>query len=359
MNKEKVKNSQELICNDIAAVVKKLPLLAKRLSGKTLLLTGASGFLPSYIVDTIAWLNDHVLTSPCSLILVVRSPVTPEGRLGHLLNRKDVFFIQQSVSIPLKLERHIDFIIHAASPASPKSYLANSIETMDVNVVGTRQLLDIARENNVESFLFFSSGEIYGEVDNKFVPTPETYFGNVDCTGPRACYTESKRYGETLCSVYWQEYKVPVKMVRPFHVYGPGMLLDDGRIIAALLKDRVNNQPIHLLSDGTGMRAFCYVADATVGFWEALLSDCNGQSFNIGNDQEQTSIRDLAKLVSILDNPELSVTCQRSTADHLKEAPARACPDITKARELLNYDPQVSLWDGLQKTLAWHISRLK
>lgn len=360
MNHSTVPKQLALVYDDIRQVVEDVGQALYRLSGKTFLLTGASGFLASYMADTIVWLNDHLLSSPCFLIALARSPVTRNGRLGHLLDREDVQFVQQNVSAPIHLDQHVDFIVHAASRASPRSYLAHPLDTMDANVVGTRQLLDIAKERGVESFLFFSSGEVYGEVSNEFVPTPESYPGNVNCTSPRACYTESKRYGETLCVTYWREYKVPVKIVRPFHVYGPGLRLDDGRVIADFSRNRLENKPIHVLSDGSGIRAFCHVSDATAGFWKVLLSDYNGEPFNIGNDQEPISIRDLAYLMAGLDEPELPVNFGgASVPEHLRGSPSHVCPDIGKARHVLNYYPRVRLREGLLKTLSWHRARLE
>jgi dTDP-glucose 4,6-dehydratase/UDP-glucuronate decarboxylase len=349
----------ELVYDDIQRVVEDVGSTLKRLSGKTLLLTGANGFLASYMADTIAWLNDNVFSSPCHLIALVRTPVKHDGRLGHFLNREDVQFVVQSVSAPFRLNRHIDFIVHAASRASPKSYLANPLDAMDANVVGTRQLLEIAKEEGVESFLFFSSGEIYGEAVDGFIPTPEAYPGNVDCISPRACYTESKRYGETLCYIYWREYGVPIKIVRPFHVYGPGLRLDDGRVIADFLRDRLANESIHVLSDGSAIRAFCYISDATTGFWKVLLSDYNGEVFNIGDDREPISIRDLAYLVASFGDPQLSVIFEISgLPEYLRGTPSRVCPDISKARQLLLYCPRIRLREGLIKTLTWHRARL-
>ncbi len=359
MKSEVLPRHLALVYADISRAAETLGPAFNQLSGKTLLLTGANGFLASYMANTVIWLNDHFLSSPCFLVALVRSHMTQEGVLSHLLERKDVQFIEQNVSAPIRLNKHVDFIVHAASKASPKDYLAYPLDTMDANVLGTSQLLEFAKQQKVESFLFFSSGEIYGDVDRKFVPTPESYPGNVDCTAPRACYTESKRYAETLCTTYWRQYQIPVKMVRPFHVYGPGLLLEDGRVIADFLKSRINNKPIHVLSDGLGTRAFCYVADANMGFWEALFSQDQGEPFNIGDDREPISIRDLAHLVAGLEEPHLSVSFETSgIPEHLRGTPSHVCPDIRKAKQRLNYDPQVNLREGLLRTIQWHRARL-
>jgi len=353
-NRGAMASGLSIIQNDVRRVAESLGGLSDRLAGRTLLLTGASGFLASAMADTIVWLNDNALSQPCFLLCLVRSPVETGGRLAHLIGREDVRFVEQDVSDPIRLDRRPDFIVHAASNASPRKYLRRPIDTMDANVVGTRRLLELARIERVESVLFFSSGEIYGEVEPDGIPTPETCPGRVDCTAPRACYVESKRFAETLCVTYWREHHVPVKIVRPFHVYGPGMHPDDGRVIPEFLRCRLEGAPINLLSDGGGSRAFCYVSDATAGFWRALLSDHNGEAFNIGNDAEEISIRDLAQLIAEMEQPELSVsTAPPALPEHLRGSPLRVCPDIGKAERLLGYRPRLGLRDGLRNLLAY------
>ncbi|MBI4491382.1 MAG: NAD-dependent epimerase/dehydratase family protein [Chloroflexi bacterium] len=349
-----------MVHEDVRELVEAVGRAFERLSGRTLLLTGANGFLASYVADTIVWLNEHLLPSPCFLIALVRAPLTREQRLGHLLGRPDVQFLHQDVSAPIELARGIDYIVHTASRASPRSYLAHPLDTMDANVVATRQLLELARRQGVESFLFLSSSEIYGEMGTGLAAIPETYPGSVACTSPRACYTESKRYGETLCVTFWREYGVPAKIARPFHTYGPGLRLDDGRVMADFLRNRLQNQPVQLLSDGSGVRAFCYVSDAVAGFWQVLFSERSGEAFNIGNDHEPIAVRDLAALVAELDEPLLGVELATSgQALHLRGTPSRVCPDLGKARRLLGYQPRVGLRAGLARTLAWHRATLE
>lgn len=349
MNAEQLR----LIHNDIQEIVTNLGDSVNQLQGSRILITGASSYITSYLVDTCVWLNDHRFEQPCHVLALVRSPIQPESRLGHLLRRDDVTFVYQDVSAPLDLDTPVDYIIHAASNASPKRYLANPIDTMDANVVGTRQLLEMARTHNTRSFLFFSSSEVYGSVPDAYYPTPETYNGSVDPTHPRAVYAEAKRFGETLCTTFQREYGVPAKIVRVFSVYGPGFHLDDGRVMADFINNRLKNEPIHLMSDGLGVRAFCYMVDSITGFWQILLSDADGQAFNIGSDQTVT-IRELAQLFGRIEAPHLEVTYQDELEPHLRGAPSRVCPDIRKARDILDFTPSIGLEEGIRRSLAWY-----
>lgn len=350
-----------IIMEDMREIVASLGSEAQRLSGKTVLITGARGFLASYLADAIAYMNHAgVLAEPARLLLLVRSPVGPSSRLSHLVGRPDVQFVIQDVCRPLQVADAIHFIIHAASLASPKAYRADPVGTIDANSLALRHLLDRARGGVTESLLYFSSSEVYGTPEPEHIPTPETYVGRVDCTSGRACYIESKRFGETLCKGFCEQYRVPAKIVRPFHVYGPGLRLDDGRIMAELLSFGLKGKPVELLSDGLATRTFGYVSDATTAFLKVLLSDYHGEVFNVGADAPESSILELATLVSQLfgqSNPVKTNTAPK--LEHLRGAPDRACPDLTKIRHRLNYSPAISLETGLARTIRWHQSQLQ
>jgi dTDP-glucose 4,6-dehydratase/UDP-glucuronate decarboxylase len=340
---------------DVGTVARAMGDVLSPLTGSTLLITGGNGFLCSYVLDLIAYLNDSVFTTPCRVISVDNLITGTSNRTAHLACRTDFRFITHDVSKPLSLsEKKIDWIIHGASIASPVSYRRFPLATIDVNVAGTRHMLDLARDNGVRSMLYLSTSEIYGDPDPRFVPTAEDYHGNVSSTGPRACYDESKRLAETLCAVYFRSFGLPVKMVRPFNVYGPGQRLDDGRIIPDLITAALDRRPIILYSDGRASRSFCYVTDALEELLRVLLSQANGEVFNIGNDQQEINIRNLAAVVrDVAGPPELKIEHRQSQdADFVTHNPQRRCPDLTRIRTLFAWKPQVGLADGLRRTLT-------
>lgn len=343
----------DVIREDVRALAAELSDAVAALAGTTLLVTGGSGFLASYLLDSVAWFNDHLLPRPCRLISMDNLRSGKAERIAHLAARPEFRFVEADVSKQFDLCEHVDWIVHGAGIGSPTFYRRYPLETIDVNVSGTRQMLELARSEGVRSMVSLSTSEIYGDPDPRFIPTPEDYRGNVSCAGPRACYDESKRLGETLCAVYRGLYDLPVKVARPFNVYGPGQRLDDHRIIPDLIAGAVSRRPLVLYSDGRATRSFCYVRDAIRALWLILLSDADGEVFNIGNDEGEITIRKLALLVRELAGPpppELKFI--PSTDPHyLTDNPQRRCPNLAKLRSRFPWQPQVGLAEGLRRTL--------
>lgn len=346
----------KMINQDCYNIIDKVGSKFFNLEGKTILITGASGMLASYFLDTIRILNEQYFKIPCKVICILRSLVDNYSRLEHLNNLENFVFITQNIAEGMNIETGVDYIIHAASMASPKAYLKNGIETIYTNLNGLISILEYSKKNDVQSILYFSSGEIYGNPSDENIPTREDYEGLVSCTGERACYTETKRFCETLIVNYVKEYNLKVKIVRPWHTFGLGMKLDDGRVIADFIKNGLDNENIKILSDGSATRSFCYITDAHVGFWELLFSNYNGESFNIGNDREEISIRDLAKTVCELFNNKIDYVFQKNEdIEYLSSSPVRCCPDITKANELLNFKPVVTLKSFLERMIEFYM----
>ena len=218
-----------------------------------------------------------------------------------------------------------------------------------------------AREQGrpVTGILFYSTSEIYGDPDPDNIPTPETYRGNVSCTGPRACYDESKRYGETLCVNFAQQHQIPVQIARPFNNYGPGLKLTDARVLPDFVRNVLAGEDIVMYSDGTPTRTFCYIADAIVGYYRILFRGAAGESYNIGIETPEVSMRTLAESVvaqatDLFDYTGQVVMKTNADADYLVDNPNRRCPVIEKARRDLGYNPKVNVDQGLRRTMLWY-----
>lgn len=322
-----------------------------RFANKTILITGANGFLPAYMVETLLLLNNHILKySPCKVIALVRNEKHIKERFSNYLSDENLKIIVQDVANQININEKIDYIIHAASPASPKYYNIDPVGVIMPNVLGTKNTLELARKNNIEGYLYFSSGEVYGQLNDGEVINEDKY-GYLDPTTVRACYGESKRMGENLCVSYGHQYNIPVKIVRPFHTYGPGMKLDDGRVFADFVKNIVNNEDIEMKSDGSATRAFCYLADATVGFFKILLEGKNNNAYNLANSNGVISIKDLAtELVNMFPEKGLKAIFAEQNKDYL-QSPVKGNSVDTSKLESLDWKATTTIKDGFKKTI--------
>jgi dTDP-glucose 4,6-dehydratase/UDP-glucuronate decarboxylase len=211
----------------------------------------------------------------------------------------------------------------------------------------------------VEGFLFYSSSEVYGDPHPQHIPTPETYNGNVSFTGPRACYDESKRYGETMCVNFSRQHGLPIKITRPFNNYGPGLKITDRRALPDFARDVLNNRDIVIYSDGSPTRTFCYVADAIIGHYKVLIKGRDGEPYNIGADDPEISIAELAQSIIHISKALFGyqgklIKQVNDEKDYLADNPNRRCPQIAKARSELGYNPGIALEEGLRRSLIWY-----
>jgi UDP-glucuronate decarboxylase len=339
---------------DIKLIYEGLKDKLSKIEGSRWLISGGAGFLGGYFLDLLNYCNENIFSKPCRVICIENFISGTPARIQHLKNNKYIQTVTADIIEPIQLTGTFDYIVHAASIASPTFYRKYPLKTIETNVLGLKNLLELGKNGELKSFLYFSTSEIYGDPIHDFIPTPEHYNGNVSCTGPRACYDESKRLGETLAVNYYREYGLPVKTVRPFNVYGPGLKLEDKRVIPDFFSDAIQRKKIAVFSDGLPTRSFCYVSDAVTGFMSVLLSHYDGEAFNVGNDELEVGIKTLADIIAQLVGGVEIEFKKSSEADYLTDNPQRRCPDLTKARTLLNYQPKVSLEAGLARTLAWY-----
>lgn len=331
----------------------------EQLKGSTILITGCAGFLGFYIVNFLFYFKD---TLQLKKVICLDNFMLGYPKWLDDIAKDSAFDVEKFDIIKDKIEdiadaKNADFIIHMASIASPIFYRKYPIETLDANIWGLRSLLDYYAPKNIKGFLFFSSSELYGDPAPEAVPTPETYYGNVCATGPRSCYDESKRFGETMCMLFAQQYGMKIGVVRPFNNYGPGMKINDKRVPADFAKNIKDGQDIVILSNGSPTRTFCYIADSVAGYLKILLHG-SYDYFNIGIEKPEISISQLADIYmtagkAVFDYKGAVVYNVSDDAAYLTNNPQRRCPDITKAKTILGYNPEIYVEEGVKRFLQF------
>lgn len=302
-----------------------------------IIITGGSGFLGSHLCDFLISKGHHVI---CIDNLITGNVVNTQ----HLIDDKNFKFIKQDVTEYITIDDEVDYVLHFASPASPLDFIRFPIQTLKVGALGTHKALGLAKAKKAK-FLLASSSEVYGEA--LVNPQKEDYWGNVNPIGPRGVYDEAKRFAEALTLAYHRQFGMDTKIVRIFNTYGPRMKRDDGRVVPTFIVQAFNNEPLAVFGDGSQTRSFCYVSDLIEGIYKAMLSDVN-EPLNLGNP-EMITILELAKKI-------IEATGSNSTIIYKplpENDPKFRQPDITKAKNLLEWEPQVILDEGLKRTIEW------
>ena len=365
-----ISNADDVINADLIYMLDNLSEELENLNNQNLLITGGAGFLGYYLIKLILFRNVKYPKLKINLTVMdnfIRG--TPKW-ISELANNNLFKLIEHDITSPFPSNvDNFNYIIHAASIASPTFYRLFPIETMDSNVIGLRNLLNYSAsvsqnpKKQIKGFLFFSTSEIYGDPDIHNIPTTENYRGNVSCTGPRACYDESKRYGETLCVNFANKYNLPIKIARPFNNYGPGLKITDKRVIPDFAKNIFLKENIEMLSNGNPSRTFCYITDAIIGYYKILVKGNLGEAYNIGIENPEITMTQLAEKITKISSDLFSykgkiIYKDSSDKDYLIDNPNRRCPDIKKAKKDLNYNPQISLDEGLKRILLWYRENL-
>jgi UDP-glucuronate decarboxylase len=344
-----------ILSSDIDEILDTLPAsVVESFYGRRILITGGMGFLGRYFISFFNRLNAQRSNRfmPCELI-ALDNLITAGDRGREVSQSREFAFVEHDIINPFYPERPVDYIIHAAGIASPFWYRKYPVETLKVSTVGTENILQLARKNRGSKTIVFSSSEIYGDPDARHVPTAESYRGNISCLGARACYDEGKRVGETYCRVFHETYGVDVKMVRPFNVYGPGMQKTDYRVLPNFGSKIMEGKPLHIYGDGSQTRTFCYVTDAIRGFLQVLVDGVPGEPYNIGNPAPEISMINLAKEISAVLGKEAMYELVEYPDTYPGDEPMRRCPDITKAKTQVGFNPAVTLQDGLKRFFGW------
>ena len=366
MNTNKIPPLADLLRVDLDYICGNLAAEFDRLAGKRLLITGGAGFLGYYLVHAALHFNRKAGKGRAIHVTVWDSFIRGQPQwIADLKGDPNLLLEKRDLIEPLPSPMpDFQWIIHAAGIASPPFYRKYPLKTIDANINGLRNLLEYCvlqadRGKPVEGFLFYSSSEIYGDPSADAIPTPEDYRGLVSCTGPRSCYDESKRFGETLCVVFAQQHGVPTKQARPFNNYGPGLKITDRRVISDFARDILAGRDIVMYSDGSPTRTFCYSADSITGYYKVLVNGRPGEPYNIGIERPEISMRELAeKLVAHgreLFGYEGKLVRQANVeAVYLVDNPNRRCPTIEKARKELGYNPTILVDEGLRRSLCWY-----
>ncbi len=308
-----------------------------------ILITGGAGFLGSH-------LTDKLITEGHSVIVMDNLLTGKMENIAHLIGEERFRFIKYDVTKYLFIDGEIDWILHFASPASPIDYQILPIQTLKVGALGTHKSLGLAITKN-SKFLLASTSEVYG--DPLVNPQPEDYWGNVNPIGPRGVYDEAKRFAEALTMAYHRVHKIDTKIARIFNTFGPRMRADDGRVIPTLINQAIKNEPLTIFGNGKQTRSFCYIIDMIEGFYGLMGSSCT-EPVNLGNPHEMTILQ-IAEMIIELTNSKSTLKYEELPTND----PQVRNPDITRASSEFGWRPEVSIRDGLIKTVEYFENRLR
>lgn len=331
--------------DDIKQIISRIPY--EMCEGKTFLITGANGFLASYLTDTLMYLKTRGIINRCRVIALCRNKEKAEHLFQEWIGDEDFYLLNQAVEDKVEYQGEINYIIHAASCSTTHLFASNPVDLMQANMIGSYQLLELARDKQIKGFLFFSSGAVYGETHGNEVRESEV--NTIDFLDMKNSYAIGKRAGEALCKAYWMQYHVPAKGVRISHTYGPGIDINDGHVYSDFAKNILENTDIVIKGDGIGSRPFCYITDAVCAFFLILLVGDNGEMYNMANTDMTVTIKELADILVKEAFPErgLRVFMQKP---YVKQNVHKVYVNTEKLRKL-GWKPEVDLVEGFRRLI--------
>ena len=338
------------LSKDIYSIIKSINLEANSFNNKNIVISGAFGFIGKYILECL-----HLIKKEMKLnfnIYAIDNFITSDETIKSFFEKKGINCINHDINKKLNIDVEFDFIICLAGIASPYYYNKYPVETLNASINGLNNMFELKHNTN-SKFIFFSSSEIYGDPPSDQIPTNETYRGNVTSIGPRSCYDESKRVGETICYINSNFFHKKTTIIRPFNVFGPGMALNDYRIIPNITRSFILNEKFQIYGTGNQTRTYCYISDAISGFFKAILKDEFFGVYNIGNDDDEMSVINLLKNTEDVMKVKLNYIKTSYPNEYPPDEPRRRCPDISKAKKNLNFYPKISLKEGLYNHFSW------
>lgn len=332
---------------DIQEIIKRIPY--KELEGKSVLITGANGFIASYLVDVIMFLNNHYFKKKSDIYVLCRNLKKMEKRFHDYLDNNYFHPIIQSVEEKIKLEIKVDYVLHAAGSSSTKVQKESPVSILKSNVIGTYNLLEYVKDKKISSFLLFSSGAVYGNVPYEINSVNENDYFTMNFMDFKNCYAEGKRMAEHMCFAYKKEFDIPVKSIRIGHTYGPGINLYDGHVYSDFTKSICKNEDLLIHGTGKDVRPFCYITDAVVAIFLVLLKGDKGEAYNMANNNNLYSIYELAEKLKNEAFPERNLQIRGDKID-LKSNGKKNIADTSKL-QALGWIPKIGVVEGFRRTV--------
>jgi len=349
--------TSEIVQEDIRAVVELVGGDFTRLSGKSLLITGGTGFIGRYLLETLMYVNDRLLSQPCRVYATTRNRSQVLVRCPDLRDRHDLVLIEGDIRAFEALPDPVHFVIHAAASSDVRQFLQDPLATVDTIVDGTRAVLTMVADMPLEAFLFVSSGAVYGSQ-----PPERIWLAEDDRSGPdlgeaRSCYAEAKRYSELLCRIFAERHGVPLSVARLFTILGPYQDRNSTSAVIDFIRQCLDGDTITIWDNGQAIRSYCYVADAVVALWKLLFGPQQGGAVNVGSDLEAVSFVDLAHRVARNAGKRVTVVVQGTRPTGILGL--RYAPDVTRLYEKTGFRPATTLDQALCRTIAWMKERWK